>query len=84
MHTVAPSSPPQAMPHIFFCLDGNPDCQLTLYLNQRTRQPNKHTFKHSSCRKHKDIARHGSKGPLTTEENGDRVLIRNLPEKGKK
>ena len=28
----------------FFCLGGNPDCQLTLYLNPRTRQPGKDTL----------------------------------------
>ena len=36
----------------------------------------------SSCSKRKDIARHGSKGPLTAVlEKGDRVLIRNLSER---
>ena len=36
----------------------------------------------SSCGKRKDIARHGSKGPLTAVlKKGDRVLIRNLSEK---
>ena len=37
----------------------------------------------SCCRKHKDIARHDSKGPLTVVlEKGDRVLIRNLSVRG--
>ena len=35
---------PQPMNHIFFCLGGSSDPQLTLYLNLLTRQPNKHTL----------------------------------------
>ena len=37
----------------------------------------------SSCKKHKDMARHGNRGPLTAVlEKGDWVLIRNLLERG--
>ena len=37
----------------------------------------------SSCKKHKDIARHDNKGPLTAVlEKDDKVFIRNLPERG--
>ena len=37
----------------------------------------------SSCRKRKDIARHDNKGPVTAVlEKVDRILIRNLSERG--
>ena len=96
MHTVEPSTPQQAMDHIFLF---GPKPRLLIDLifesNNKTTQQTRSKFvddwrnkmgqaykiasTNSSCKKRKDTARHGSKGPLTTVlEKGDWVLIRNL------
>ena len=53
------------------------------YWRNQMSQAYKIASTNSSCRKRKDIARHDSEGPLTAVlEKSDRVLIRNLSERG--